>query len=44
MSKWWKAKPGRMTPEFFIRALPLFTLMYCFLVTSLYWPVSVIGA
>ena len=44
VSTWWKAKPGRMTPEFFIRALPLFTLMYCFLVTSLYWPVSVIGA
>jgi hypothetical protein len=44
VSTWWKTKPGRMTPEFFIRALPLFTLMYCFLVTSLYWPVSVIGA
>ena len=44
VSTWWKTEPGRMTPDFFVRALPLFTLMYCFLVTSLYWPVSVIGA
>ena len=44
VSKWWKRAPGRVTPEYFVRALPLFTLMYCFLMTSLYWPVSVIGA
>ena len=44
VSRWWKRAPGRVTPEYFVRALPLFTLIYCFLMTSVYWPVSVIGA
>ena len=44
VSTWWDAAHGRMTPEHFVRSVPLWTLMYCFLVTAVFWPLSVIGA
>ena len=44
VSKWWKTRPGGFTPEFFVRACPVITIVYCFIVTAFYWPVSVIGA
>ena len=44
VATWWTAAPGRMTPEHFVRAMPLWTLMFCFLVAAVFWPVCVIGA
>lgn len=43
-STWWKVKPGGITPEYFVRACPVITIMYCFVVAAFYWPVAVIGA
>lgn len=44
VAKWWKKVPGRMTPEFFVRAVPVWMLVFSWLVVAMYWPISVIGA
>ena len=44
VAKWWKKVPGRMTPEFFVRAVPVWMLVFSWLVIAMYWPVSVMGA
>lgn len=44
VAKWWKKVPGRMTPEFFVRAVPVWMLVSSWLIIAMYWPVSVMGA
>ena len=44
VAKWWKKVPGRMTPEFFVRAVPVWMLVFSWLIIAMYWPVSVMGA
>lgn len=44
VAKWWKKAPGRMTPEFFVRAVPVWMLIFSWLIIAMYWPVSVMGA
>jgi len=41
---WWRAGARWMSPDHFLRSFPMWTLIYSFIASALFWPLSVIGA